>query len=47
MNDGVRWTIVVVVALLIIGLIGYARGTEHHRGIDVGVHASGLPALAS
>ena len=46
MNDGLRWAIAALAALLIIGLIGHARGHEHHRGIDVGVHASGLPALA-
>ena len=46
MNDTVRWAIVVVTAVLIIGLIGYARGPAHHRGIDVGVHTSGVTGLA-
>ncbi len=40
-----RWVIAVVAALLIVGLIAYARGTDHHRGIDVGVHASADLAL--
>jgi hypothetical protein len=45
MSDTLRWVIAVMAVLLIVGLVGYARGTEHHRGIDVGVHASGSPAL--
>ena len=46
MNDNMRWAIAVVAAALIIGLLAYGRGTAHHRGIDVGVHTSGSPALA-
>ena len=45
MNDSVRWAIAIVTALLVIGLIGYARGPAHHHGIYVGVHASGRPTL--
>ncbi len=45
MNRGVRWVIIVVAAVLIIGLIAYGRGTPHHRGSDVGVHASAPLAL--
>jgi hypothetical protein len=36
MRDGARWLIVLVIALVLIGLIAYARGDEHHRGDDVG-----------
>ena len=36
MRDGVRWLIVLVLALVLIGLIAYARGEEHHRGDDIG-----------
>ena len=46
MNDNVRWAIAVLAAVLVIGLLAYGRGTPHHRGIDVGVHTSGLPGLA-
>jgi hypothetical protein len=36
MPDAIRWLIVLAAALLIIGLIAYARGPEHHHGDDVG-----------
>jgi hypothetical protein len=42
MQHAVRWTLVLVLALVVIGLIAYARGTEHRRGDDVGA----LPAAA-
>ena len=41
--SAVRWLIVAFLALVLIGLIAYARGDEHHRGDDVG----SLPALAT
>ena len=40
MRDGVRWLIILAAALLLIGLIAYARGDKHHHGDDVGA----LPA---
>ena len=42
----VRWLLVVLLALVLIGLIAYARGDEHHRGDDVGAlrATSGVPA---
>jgi hypothetical protein len=36
MRDGIRWLIVLAIVLVVIGLIAYARGPEHHRGDDVG-----------
>jgi hypothetical protein len=36
MRDGIRWLIVLVLALAVIGLIAYGRGAEHHHGDDVG-----------
>jgi hypothetical protein len=32
----VRWTVIVVGALLVVALLVWARGDEHHRGDDVG-----------
>ena len=42
MRDAARWLIVLAIALVLIGLIAYARGDEHHRGDDVGA----LPGIA-
>jgi hypothetical protein len=42
MRDAVRWLIVLALALVVIGLIGYARGHKHHRGDDVGALRSNL-----
>jgi hypothetical protein len=33
---GRDWVIAVVVALLVVGLVAFARGRDHHRGDDVG-----------
>jgi hypothetical protein len=44
MRDPVRWLIVLAIALLVIGLIAYARGPEHQRGDDVGALGSGAAA---
>ena len=40
MRDWVRWLIVLGLVLVLIGLIAYARGDEHHRGDDVGALAA-------
>ena len=36
MNDTRSWVIGIVVALLIIALVAYARGPDHHRGDEIG-----------
>ncbi len=36
MRDLRTWVLVVLVAILLIGLLGYARGDKHHHGDDVG-----------
>jgi hypothetical protein len=46
MRDGARWLIVLVIALVLVGLIAYARGDEHHRGDDVGALRSGVTVRA-
>lgn len=40
MHDGVRWLIALAIALVLIGLIAYARGAEHYRGDEVGTHGT-------
>ncbi len=47
MRDGVRWLLALLIALVVIGLIAYARGPKHHRGDDVGEHPSSLAFLRS
>jgi hypothetical protein len=39
-RTALRWLLALVVVALLIGLIAYARGEDHHRGDDVGA----LPA---
>jgi hypothetical protein len=37
-----RWVVVVAAVLVLVGLLGYARGDDHHRGHEVGVQAAGV-----
>ena len=39
MDDAPRREIAVVVALLLVGLVAFARGRDHHRGDDIGERA--------
>jgi hypothetical protein len=34
--DARRWVLLVVVALVVVGLVAFARGPDHHRGQQVG-----------
>jgi hypothetical protein len=40
MRGIVAWVLGVICALLIIGLIAYARGPKHHHGDEVGSHGT-------
>jgi hypothetical protein len=46
LRDGFRWGVVLLLVLVLMGIIAFARGEKHHRGDDVGaLHAvSGLSA---
>ena len=35
-----EWLLIGACALLIVGLITYARGPKHHRGDEVGSHGT-------
>ena len=35
-GGAVRWILVLALALVLIALVAYARGPEHHHGDDVG-----------
>ena len=45
MGDGPRWVVVVLIALLVIGLIAFARGPNHHRGDETGEGSIGAAVL--
>jgi hypothetical protein len=36
----IEWLLVLVGALLVVGLIAYARGPKHHRGDEIGSHGT-------
>jgi hypothetical protein len=44
MNDTRRWVLLVVLALVLIGLVAFARGPDHRRGPQqVGASGGGAP----
>jgi hypothetical protein len=51
MNDVRMWVVafwVVILAVLVVGMLAYARGPEHHRGNDVGAFGeSRTPSLSA
>ena len=47
MGDGRRWFVVLVVAVLLVGLISFARGRDHHRGDDVGARGRFIATISS
>jgi hypothetical protein len=44
-GDGPRWVVVVLIALLVIGLIAFARGPDHRRGDETGEGSIGATFL--
>ena len=40
MSDAVRWPIVILCTLAVIGLIAYARGPNHRHGNEIGSHGT-------
>ena len=42
--SGIRWIVVILAVLLLVGLLAYARGREHHRGDEEGALGSRAPA---
>jgi hypothetical protein len=43
MRAGARWIVAALLVLVLIGLIAYARGDDHHRGDDIGAVPSNAP----
>jgi len=40
MRRAVEWLIIGACALLVVGLVAYARGPKHHRGDESGSHGT-------
>jgi hypothetical protein len=40
MRRAAEWLLIVICALLIVGLIAYARGPKHHEGDEIGSHGT-------
>ena len=36
MNDTRSWVIMILVALMTVALVAFARGLDHHRGDEIG-----------
>jgi len=45
MRRGIEWLLFLVGALLIVGLMAYARGPKHHRGDEVGTHGTKIAVV--
>ena len=46
MSTTMRWVVAAVAAVLVVCLLGWARGQEHHRGDEVGSLGSISAAVA-
>ena len=40
-----RWVMVVVILLLVVGLVAFARGRTHRHGLSVGWHSGPGPVV--
>jgi hypothetical protein len=47
MDDTRRWVLLVVLALVLVGLLAFARGPDHHRGQQVGAFGDGVPTTVA
>jgi hypothetical protein len=48
MDDTRRWVLLVVLAVVVIGLVAFARGPDHHRGPQqVGALGDGVPTAVA
>ena len=46
MSDAPRWVVVILVVLVLVGLLAFARGREHRRGDDVGDRAAAVVVVS-
>ena len=42
MSDAPRWVVVILVMLVLVGLLAFARGREHRRGDELGDRAAAV-----
>jgi hypothetical protein len=42
---GIRWVILVLLLVVLVGLIAYARGREHRRGDEEGALGAPIPVV--
>jgi hypothetical protein len=48
MDDTRRWVLLIVLALVLVGLLAFARGPDHHRGPQqVGAVGDGAPTAVA
>jgi hypothetical protein len=40
LRRGIEWLLILMGALLVVGLIAYARGPKHYRGDEIGSHGT-------
>jgi hypothetical protein len=40
MSDAIRLPVIILCAVVLIGLIAYARGPDHRHGNDIGSHGT-------
>jgi hypothetical protein len=40
MRRVIEWLLILAAALVVIGMIAYARGPKHYRGDEVGTHGT-------
>ena len=41
-----RWPVIILCALVLIGLMAYARGPHHHHGNEIGSHGARVVVVA-
>ncbi|HKQ01266.1 MAG TPA: hypothetical protein VJ735_13130 [Actinomycetes bacterium] len=47
MDNTRRWVLLVALALVLVGLLAFARGPDHHRGQQVGAFGGGVPTMVA
>jgi len=43
--SAVRWIVVIALVLVLVGMLAFARGREHHRGDEEGAFGSSATAV--